>query len=153
MRVFMDRVPFLSEGELAAMTAIVVALVVLVSLANDCADAGTRRSANDGSLETASEERAKNGTAARSDKGTFAGPDTALVAVAIIVAIVITRIVVMAVAATVANPIVEIGVVVSIVSVLGGDGEDTGRQKERDDEYSLAYLHHLTLDACSWQCG
>ena len=117
-----------------------------------------RRATDQGSLETAAEERTEDRSAAPADQRTFAGPDAALmlllivVIVIVVVAVVVTGIVILAAARAVADSVVELAVVavvavIAIVSsTLGVQRKHRGEQ-ERDDEYSVAYLHHSKSDA------
>jgi hypothetical protein len=65
------------------------------------------------------------------------------------VIVVVAVVVVAAAMAAVADSVVEVGILVPIVSVLGAgiDGEEICGQQKGGDEYSFAYLHHSGLDA------
>lgn len=119
---------------------VVVAVVALAlcCLADDCANTCASRAADDGSLEAAAEERAEDGSAACADKSAFAGSDSALIAVAVVV--------VMAAVTAMANSVIEVGILISILGA-SGHGKKTCGQHERGDEYSFSYLHHAGLDA------
>jgi hypothetical protein len=126
------------------MVVAVVALAVLIGLADDCTDSGSGCAADDGSLETAAKERAEDGSAASADESSFAGADSALIAISVI-AVVAVVIVVVAVTAA-AHSVIEVGILISILGA-GSHREETCGQHERGDEYSFSYLHHLDLDA------
>jgi hypothetical protein len=132
-------------GLAAVVVVAVVALVVLMGFAYDCADTCAGRAADDSSLEAAAEERAKNSSATCSDESSFAGANAALITVAVIVA---TVVVVLTTAAAIADSIIEVGIsVVLVIPILAADGKNHCSQHQRGDEYRFAYLHHLELDA------
>lgn len=120
------------------MVVAIVAFAVLVGLAYDCADACASRAADDGSLEAAAEDSAEDGSAACANEGSFARPDAALIAAMVVV--------VVTAAAAVANSVIEVGILISILCA-GGHGEEACGQHEGGDEYSFSYLHHAGLDA------
>src|SRR6185437_1422088 len=128
---------------------VVVALTILMGLAYDCADTCACGSADDGAFEATAEERAEDGSAACSDERSFAGSDAALIAAVVVVVAIVIVVVILAAATAIADSVVEVGIIVPIISVLGAgtDGEETCGQHERGDEYSFAYLHHAELDA------
>jgi hypothetical protein len=120
---------------------ILVPLVILVRLAYHGSDACSGRAADNRSLQAVAEERAECGSARSANEGSLARTNAALIGVvAIVVSVVaaivtpiIATIVVLPASAAVANAVVEpliVSVVVSIpIPVLGANGKDAGEQQ------------------------
>ena len=108
---------------------IVVVAVALSSLAYYCSYACPCCSADDGSLEAATEDCAQSCTTCCADEGAFAGADAALIPAVVVVVGAIPVVVVVAVAtASVAHALV----VVAVIAVLGR--KDAGHQQKRRKE-------------------
>lgn len=133
------------------MIVVLIALVVLVGLADDGADAGSGRAADDGPFQPAAEEGAEDGTAAGADERSFARTDAALIVAMMLVVVTIVAVIVLAAVAALTDAVIEVGI--SIVVSLRADREHTGSQNERSDEYGLPYLHHPGLDGSSCRAG
>ena len=131
------------------VVAVVVALT-LCGLADDCTDSCSGCAADDGSLEAAAEDGAEKRAAACADERAFAGSDSALILMTIsVIAVVVVAAVVVVVAAAataVADSIIEVGILISILGA-GRHREEACGQHERGDEYSFSYLHHAGFDA------
>lgn len=128
------------------VVAIIVA-AVLVSLADDCADSGSGCAADDGSFEAAAEDCAEKSAATRADESAFSGTDSALIAISVVV----TVVVVIAATTAVANSVIEVGILISILGA-GSHRQEICGQHERGDEYSFSYLHHAGFDAGLMGC-
>lgn len=99
----------------AQRLSVIVALILLVSFAYNCADAAPSRATDEGSLKAPPEECAEDSSATCSDQRSLAWPDAALISVAVVIA---SAVVVLTSATAIPHSVIEVGVsVVPIVLV------------------------------------
>jgi hypothetical protein len=126
----------------------VVIAIVLRRLANHGADAGSRRTADDGALQAAAKDSSQHRTAASADQRSFTRPDPTRPMIVMVVVVAVTAIVVIiAVATTIA-----LAVVVGIVAMLCERRSYTHRKQKRHNLNCISKSAHLHLDArSSWE--
>ncbi len=118
---------------------VVIVFGVLVGLAEDCADAGSCGSADDGSFEAAAEDCSERGTAGSADESSLAGPYAALIGRVLIVVVVVAVVRVMTAVSTLANAVVEVLIVVLVVVLT----ESWKSDEDQDGTELLFYWVHL----------
>jgi Flp pilus assembly protein TadB len=125
---------------------VVVVALVLCGLAHDSANTGTRRAANQRTLQPAAEDRAKRRASSPADKSSLAGPNATLFRLLIVVVVIrtIVTVVVVATSRTVAHAIV-VSAVVAVL--LRKRRNNCGSKEERNEKNRSSKRSHLPLDA------
>lgn len=127
---------------------VVIVAIVLGGLADDCANASTRRSTDQSSLEAAAEDRTKRGATGPANKRAFAGANTALLGLLVVVVIVMVGTIVVVVVVATLRAVPHAVVVGTIVMArLRKRGANADSEEKRGNEDRFSKRAHLKLDA------